>query len=197
MFSLRRPSEATIRSLLNRCRGGAFSYPEVGATRDLSRPSDAPRGYNIDHHRAPLGRGAPVFERAVEALRRWEAHRIGWLELFYPDAPMEAGTPVGVLLRVLGVWSLNVNRIVYVIDERAGGARRFGFAYGTLEEHAERGEERFCIEHLDADDSVSFEIFAFSRPNHALARAGYPLTRALQRRFAASALQSMQRASAG
>src|SRR5688572_27387140 len=104
MFSLRRPSDDTIRSLLDRCRGGSFSYPEVGATRALARPSEAPRGYNVDYNRAALGRGAPVFERAVGALRRWEAHRLGWLELFYPDAPIEAGTPVGVLLRVLGVW---------------------------------------------------------------------------------------------
>lgn len=192
MLAIRRPSEASIRALLDRSRAGSFSYPEVGATRDLSGRAGAPQGYNIDHNRVLLGRGAAVFERAAAALRRWEGFRLGWVELCYPDAPIEVGTNIGILVHVLGLWSLNVNRIVYTLDERAGGVRRAGFAYGTLEEHAERGEERFTIEHREADDAVSYEIIAFSRPNQAFAKAAYPLTRALQRRFAAGSLRAMR-----
>lgn len=191
MLALRRPSEASIRSLLDRSRAGSFSYPEVGATRDLSGRAGAPQGYTIDHNRVLLGRGAAVFERAAAALRRWEGFRLGWVELCYPDAPIEVGTNIGILVHVLGLWSLNVNRIVYTLDERASGARRAGFAYGTLEEHAERGEERFTIEHRAEDDGVYYEIIAFSRPNQAFAKAGYPLTRALQRRFAKGSLRAL------
>jgi uncharacterized protein (UPF0548 family) len=192
MLFLRRPSEVSIGALLDRSRGGDFSYPEVGATRDLAGRSGAPRGYNVDHNRARIGHGAAAFDRAVAALRRWEGFRLGWVDLCNPDAPIEVGTAVGILVHVLGVWSLNVNRIVYTLDERAGGVRRAGFAYGTLEEHAERGEERFTIEHHEADDGVYYEIIAFSRPNQAFAKAAYPLTRALQRRFAAGSLRAMQ-----
>ena len=35
-----------------------------------------------------------------------------------------------------------------------------------------------------ADDSVCYDILAFSRPNHWLVRLGYPITRRLQKRFA-------------
>jgi len=193
MLSIRRPSEASVRSLLDRCRDAAFSYPEVGATRALAAGGDAPRGYAIDHNRVMLGRGASVFERATAALRRWEGFRLGWVELCYPDAPAEPGTNVGVLVNLLGVWSLNINRIVYTFDERADGLRRAGFAYGTLTEHAERGEERFTIELNEAEDRVYYDILAFSRPNQAFAKAGYPLARLLQRRFAKGSLRAMQR----
>lgn len=51
-----------------------------------------------------------------------------------------------------------------------GSIARFGFAYGTLPGHVESGEERFQIEWHRSDDSVWYDILAFSRPNHPLAR---------------------------
>jgi uncharacterized protein (UPF0548 family) len=76
------------------------------------------------------------------------------------------------------VWWLNAARIVYVIDE----PRWFGFAYGTLPGHVERGEERFSVEWLD-DDTVWYDLMAFSRPHYWGARLVKPLARRLQRRF--------------
>jgi uncharacterized protein (UPF0548 family) len=95
--------------------------------------------------------------------------------------------------RICGVWWLNACRIVYVIDE-TGPVQRFGFAYGTLPDHAETGEERFMIEWDRADDSVWYDILAFSRPRHWLARLGYPFSRLVQRRFARRSAEAMQRA---
>jgi uncharacterized protein (UPF0548 family) len=68
---------------------------------------------------------------------------------------------------------------------------RRSFAYGTLPEHGERGEERFTVEWRREDDSVFYELYAFSRPNHLIARLGYPLARRLQRRFARDSLRAM------
>ena len=69
--------------------------------------------------------------------------------------------------------------------------RRFGFAYGTLPDHVECGEERFMIEWL-ADDSVWYDILAFSRPRHPLVRLSSPLARMLQKRFARESLLRMK-----
>ena len=44
------------------------------------------------------------------------------------------------------------------------------------------------------DDSVWYDILAFSRPNHFLARLGYPIVRRLQRRFARDSAAAMKRA---
>jgi uncharacterized protein (UPF0548 family) len=100
---------------------------------------------------------------------------------------------VGVLGRHFGLWSLNACQIVYVIEEEAAASllRRYGFAFGTLPGHVERGEERFTVEWHRADDSVSYEVFAFARPAHPLARVSPPFVRLVQRRFAAASLRAM------
>jgi uncharacterized protein (UPF0548 family) len=85
---------------------------------------------------------------------------------------------------------LNASRIIYVIEE-AGAIHRFGFAFGTLPGHMEQGEERFTVEWDRRDDSVWYELFAFARPKHPLARLGYPFTRWVQKRFAVESYAAM------
>jgi uncharacterized protein (UPF0548 family) len=62
-----------------------------------------------------------------------------------------------------------------------------------LPDHVERGEERFTVE-WQADDSVWYDICAFSRPKHPLARLGFPVTRMLQKRFVRDSLAVMKAA---
>ena len=42
-----------------------------------------------------------------------------------------------MVARLFGLWCLNARWIVYVVDE-GGSVRRYGFAYGALQEHADR-----------------------------------------------------------
>jgi len=99
---------------------------------------------------------------------------------------------VGVVVSHFGFWSLNAARIVYVMDETEP-VRRYGFGYGTLQEHMERGEERFMIE-WRADDSVWFEISSFSQPKHWLAWLFYPLSRSMQTKFLREAVRALHHA---
>jgi uncharacterized protein (UPF0548 family) len=78
-----------------------------------------------------------------------------------------------------------------VVEDEASNRRRYGFAYGTLSEHAERGEERFAVEWNREDDTVWYDILAFSRPRKYLALMAYPLSRLLQRRFAVASKAAM------
>jgi len=96
-----------------------------------------------------------------------------------------------VLAHHLGIWSLNACRIVSVIEEE--DERRFGFIYGTLPDHAERGQEQFTVSWQRSDDSVWYDILAYSRPNQLLSRIGYPITRLLQKRFARDSMRAMKR----
>jgi Uncharacterized protein conserved in bacteria len=185
MFLLRRPTEKQIRQFLVNQQNKPFSYPAGGAAR-----LTAPPGYTVDHNRVMLGTGRRVFDLGVDALRRWEMFNIGWLRLCWPEASIETGTIVGVLAHIAAIWSLNACRIVFVIDE-GGEVRRYGFAYGTLPAHVERGQESFSVEWSRKDDSVWYDIFAYSRPNHFLAKVGYPVTRLLQRRFARDSMKAM------
>jgi uncharacterized protein (UPF0548 family) len=185
LLSLRKPTPLEIRAFLDRQRGAPFSYPDVGATR-----STLPPGWAVDHNRIRLGQGRADFEAACAAVRRWEMFRIGWVEIQGADAPPAAGMVVGPLAHVFGVWFLNACRVVYVIEEE----RRFGLAYGTLPAHAESGEERFSVEWREEDDSVWYDLLAFSRPGHWLTRLGQPVVRRLQKRFAKASMAAMERA---
>ena len=190
VFFLTKPDRRQIDRFLAMQRSRTFSYREAGATR-----REAPAGYTQDHNRIQLGEGRAAFARAVEAFHHWKQFDLGWVSAHPSTAPLEPGITVAVRVRHLGFWSLNACRIVYTIDDE-GPIVRFGFAYGTLPDHAEQGEERFAVEWHHEDNSVWYEILAFSRPNHPLARLGLPITRRLQKRFARDSKRTMSRAAA-
>jgi uncharacterized protein (UPF0548 family) len=187
MFFLKKPGPERIHEFLAAQKRQKFSYEHVGASR-----TKAPSGYVVDRNRIELGKGRIVFERAKNAINQWKMFDIAWLELFWPDTPIVEGATVAIAVSHLGFWSLNAARIVYTIEER-GAVERFGFAYGTLHDHAEMGEERFTVEFHAADESVWYDLYAFSRPR-ALARLALPCTRALQKKFAADSKLAMQKA---
>jgi len=91
---------------------------------------------------------------------------------------------------------LDVDRRRARSSGRDRATRGFGFAYGTLPGHVERGEERFLVEIAD-DDSVRYDILAFSQPKHLLTKIGYPFVRRLQKRFGRESSAAMVRAVAG
>jgi uncharacterized protein (UPF0548 family) len=181
---LRRPTEGDLERFLAAARRAPFSYDERGAS-----DGGAPAGYDLDHNRVRLGAGRACFERAGEALRCWAMFPPPW-SLVVPSAAPAAGQTVCVQFHLLGLWWLNGARIVYVLDEERP-VRRSGFAYGTLACHVERGEERFCVEWL-ADDSVWYDLSAFSRPGFWAARLARPVARALQRRFVRDSQAAMR-----
>jgi uncharacterized protein (UPF0548 family) len=182
MFTVKEPSEQDVANFISSQRNLEFTYPEVGATN-----ATPPAGYTIDRNRIQLGHGIATYTRAVDALTNWRQFDLGWVTVVPRGMPVEVGATVAVKARAFGTWSLNASRVVYVIEE----SRRFGFAYGTLPDHIERGEERFLIEWL-ADDSVWYDILAFSQPRHPFVRLGFPFARMLQKRFARDSLLRVQ-----
>jgi uncharacterized protein (UPF0548 family) len=191
LFLFSEPSTERISRFLDAQRDAPFSYDEVGASHEDAK---APAGYAVDHNRIRLGEGRETFDRAVAALYAWKMFDLGWARVVPEGAPVEVGTTVAVLAKHYGFHSLNPCRISYTIEQDEGDLVRRGFAYGTLPDHGERGEERFTIEWHHEDDSVFYDLYAFSRPNQLLAKLGYPLARHLQHRFARDSLQAMVRA---
>jgi uncharacterized protein (UPF0548 family) len=179
-----KPSPQTIRTFLDRQSGLELTYTDVGATGAVT-----PRGYLVNHTRIRLGEGEKVFQRARSAILRWEQFRIGWVEACPADTPIRVGEVVAVLARSLGLWWLNACRIVTVYDE----ADRFGFAYGTLPDHAGTGEERFLVEWDRQDSSVWYDILAFSRPHKFLVRLAEPYMRRVQKQFGRDSADTMTR----
>ena len=190
MFFLRRPSAQRVNRFGRAAERDTFSYPEVGAIIT----GIFPKGYTVDHNRIRLGEGMPLFERAYAALEAWKMFDLGWVELIHPAEPVAPGQMVLVLAHTFGLYSLSASRVIAMIDTDDGLIWRRGFHYGTLLHHVERGEERFSVEYHHDDESVWYDLLAFSMPQHWLARFGYPLSRAAQRRFAVDSKAAMLRA---
>lgn len=180
MFLLTKPSPSVVENFLLAARETEFSYPDIGATE-----TSVPNGYVLDHNRIELGSD---WEGAKKAIRERRMFDIGWVNICWPTTPIETGQNVAIVIRHFGFYSMNAARIVYTIDEHD----RFGFAYGTLEDHGESGEERFMVE-CGVDGKIWYDLKAFSRPNQVFAKLGYPVVRMLQKRFAADSKRAMFR----
>ncbi len=187
MLLLRKPKNETIQRFLDGQRDFDFTYPHVGSTA-----SDLPGGFVVDHTRTKLGDGEPTFSAAKLAFEEWRQFRLGWMHVWPDDTPIKSGEVVAIVAKSLGLWWLNACRIVYVTNLEPG-RKKFGFAYGTLPDHAGSGEERFQIE-MDEDGTVWYDILAFSRPRRALARIGYPYMRLVQKQFGKHSATAMQHA---
>jgi uncharacterized protein (UPF0548 family) len=193
-FSLFEPSPSAIRDHLETQRELEFTYGEVGLTRGENATNKTVDGYVKDHNHVLLGHGEKCFANAKEAVRSWQMFNLGWVRIADSSAPIEPGTLSCVVVKSFGVWTTHVCRIIYTIEEFGGEVQQFGFGYGTLPAHAERGEERFSIQWNRADDSVWYDLLAFSTPNNLLAKIGYPLVRRLQKCFAHDSKLAMLRA---
>lgn len=191
VFRFSPPSPAELSAHLTRWNSQPLSYPAAG--HGLTREGKALPGYAVDHNRQLLGHGEAVFACAVAAMQAWHMFALSWVTLL-GAGPIEAGRVVAVMPRHFGLYSLNPCRILYSIDEHDRAGRRFGFGYGTLPDHVARGEERFLVEWRREDDSVTYDILAYSRPRHPLIWLGYPVSRAFQRRFARDSKAAMLRA---
>ena len=154
-----------------------FTYPEVGATRGGRLPCS---GYHLMRIRSRIGAGGSVFAAAGAAVLDWRMHRALGVARVTATAP-RAAEGVRVVIS-LGLGPLRIPapcQVVWSADEE----RRAGFGYGTLPGHPECGEESFVVT-WEPDDSVVLSVTAFSRGASWFARAGGPLTRAVQRAYA-------------
>lgn len=178
MFRLSRPAPAEI------ARQIEIANQVSVVSRILARASglsaQLPRHFAHDHRRSCIGTGAVVFAAAKQAFAQWKMFDVGWARVANPEAEIAVGQIVTVEARSLGLWTLNLSRIVEVIDL----PDLYGFIYATTELHVECGEERFLLEFDAASGDVWYDLEAVSRPRSWLALAGLPVTRGFQHRFA-------------
>jgi uncharacterized protein (UPF0548 family) len=187
MFLLKRPTRRDIERFLDRSHSLPLSY---GPTGIVSGGSAVGR---LDEQVTTVGCGEADFKRATLALARWQHFNLGWVEAFPVEMSIDTGTDVAVLIHHLGFWSLNGARVLYQVGGTDGQAM-FGFAYGTLTNHAESGEELFEVSINRHSGDVIYRIRAVSWPQIVLARIGQPIVRVLQARFRRDSALAMRRA---
>lgn len=172
-----RPRRDQLDRLLADASAADFTYEHTTST--LTR-------VDLPTWRRDLGDVPGAYERAVAALQSWAPQRrIG--ARIHPDAAMlEAGTSLLVVLRAGPAEIVAPVRIVAVIDE----TDRFGYAYGTLPGHPERGEESFIVERT-AGGSTRASIVIDAHPATIAARLTAPIVTLLQRRAVRSYLDAL------
>ena len=170
MFKPGRPTDDALKRIAEGVSSAGVTYERVGDTL----AGDLPPHYQHDRGEVSIGSGAEAFSRGVEGLRSWRAH-LGAGARVVPNTEPAEGMTVVVAVPVGPLTAIAPCRIVRIIDD----ADAYGFAYGTLPGHPEKGEEAFVVRRLASGSSV-FAVTAFSRPAELLARAGGPITRRIQ-----------------
>jgi uncharacterized protein (UPF0548 family) len=181
---LRRPSRARLEELLKASRADDLTYAPVGVAVDATLPTTLHR----DRWETALG-GADAFDRGRQAVLDWRVHLGAGLSVV-TDGELRVGTNVAMVAPLPVGYIEATCRITAVIDEPDA----FGFAYGTLSVHPERGEESFIISRTD--DQVRFVVAAASEPAHPLARLAPPIARRLQDTACKRYLAAMTQATA-
>ena len=185
---LMQPSEARVAGVVEDHREAPLTYGAVAATR-----GDMPAGWDVADASVHLGSGEAAWRVGVLALRSWTQFDLGWVVPHRRDIPLAEGEMFGFASRQLGVWAINVCRIVYVDDRFGDDEAVLAFGYGTVGSHGVRGEERFEVRWDRQTDVVRFRIRRFSRPANLAFRVVGPLTRGVQRRFLSDALRRFER----
>lgn len=188
MFRFRRPKSVDVEFAIAAVNSQSPEVPRLLTLGDGLSASGAPPGFAHDCLRTRLGQGPAAFAAARHAFSQWAEFDLGWVRVANPKTPITVGLIVAVEVHTFGLWSLNLSRIVEMVDSE----HRFGFLYVTTTHHAEEGEERFLIEFNPEDNGVWYQLEAVSRPRNSLARLAYPVTRSLQHRFARQSHERMK-----
>ena len=164
------------------------NYAAVGDTRRDDLLSSPPHGFRPVVRSVRSGAGEDAWADASRTVSTWGVQHGASFRVERLHAASDDAISEGDVVRLRWRWwPLAIPaRVVYVVDE----PRRRGFAYGSLPGHPECGEEAFLVEWRD-DDSVWFEVRAFSRPSTLFYRLGYPALRALQELFTRRYLRTM------
>jgi len=179
----RKPTDTELRQILEEQSRLPFSYEPPNITRG----GQALPGYRSTGATVELGAGRAAFDAGVAALQSWRVHEQARVQITSDQPVVVEGANVVMLYRLAVVYFTVACRVVYVIDTD----NRWGFAYGTLPHHMERGEELFMLE-IDHDEQVRFSVSAIWRPGHPLVKIGMPVTRVVQRAATQRYLKAME-----
>jgi uncharacterized protein (UPF0548 family) len=171
-----RLSVADLDTLLEQAQRAPLTYPDVGIS--LS-------GQDFPTWRRHLGDGPEAFDHASDALRNWAPQRSIGARVHPMGTRLVEGATRLIVLRVGPVDVVAPVRVVAIVDE----PDRFGYAYGTLPGHPERGEESFIVERSAA--GVVATITVDARPGSLAARLARPVVELLQRRAIVAYLEAL------
>ncbi len=148
------------RRALDAVRGRPFNFEPAGLEAAARRG-----GWNVDDYRQELPDGS--FEAARRLMTDYEFADPDLVRGYYdPDAPLD-GREMLLSIRFWGMRFQVGVRVMEVVDEERSidgrPARVFGWGYGTLEGHLERGRMDYELREWRDTGEVEFRIHVVSR----------------------------------
>jgi len=196
MLSVKKPNEDAISDILFNEKDKQLNYSFIKGTlehrtKEEFEKDERFKSYDLDHYRILLGKGEVIYRRSVEALRGWKHLETEWVDVCYP-VPIVVGADVAIIAKAIGIWTVSVCRVIYVIEDEMVPFKRFGFGYGTLPMHVTKGEGRFMVEWNTQTDEVFYDYFSFSQPESWYTKIAYPVARYIQDGFAQDSIEAMK-----
>jgi hypothetical protein len=114
------PADASDGARAGRAAGGAAAR-RVHLSRGRRDAGPRPGRLHGRPQPRPTRHGRAAYARAVDALRHWRMTTLGWASIHPPRATLAPGTVVAMVVHHFGFWSTHACRIVYAVDEVAGG----------------------------------------------------------------------------
>ena len=134
MFQLTRAKSHEKENSLAAAREAPVSSPHL-LTLENGPLGTPRRGFVHDRSRSQIGQGECHFAAAREVFRTWEHFNLGWVQVASPVPEIVPGELVAVEAYTAYLWSMNISRIIEVVDSPT----RFGFLYATTAVHVEQG----------------------------------------------------------
>ncbi|HEY9730844.1 MAG TPA: DUF1990 domain-containing protein [Drouetiella sp.] len=190
MFLTHKPTEAELSEFLVLQSRLNVGYAGYGMTSFGKNHAQA--GYRKHFVQTTLGFGQRIFDAACDQMKSWRHFSLNWILLFPSQPTFAPDTTLVVCANHFVLWSMNACRIVYTVDDSTKEKRRFGYAYGTLPDHVEQGEESFIIEWNKLTNAVTYQILAYSKPNHLLVSMFWPAAVLIQDHFREQSLAAFR-----
>lgn len=202
-LSFRKPTGKQMEDCADEGGRNGFNHILPGGSQEIDTTTCGTRmtritdGWIEDFDAVKVGEGKQAFTSACKAVKSWKHMSLGWVETNRP--PMKLGSRVCIAAKMLCFWQRNPLEIVYVnegtshtfnklvsngveVTRSKGQGEYFQFGQTTLEGHALAGEESFAVR-WKADNTVWYEVYAFSKAQTLLAVGAYPLRRFFQHKF--------------
>ncbi len=131
---------------------------------------------------------------SIESIRRFLSHRKNRDVTYSPGGATSSTPPAGFVVDHTRVKLGNGQPVVVAAKSLIQRWEYFqlGIVYGTLPRHVKSGEERFQVEWNRSNDTVWYDILAFSGPNPFLTRLRYPMVRGIRKKFDRDSAVEMQ-----
>lgn len=196
---LRRPSDELLYALIDKNNRSAMSQSEVGITRNWAVemfdevPSRKYVGRDLHlYSRFPIGNGREDFAKATTVIEAGVCFDLGWV-CCVQEKPFESGDTFSLLAQAFGIWTASFCRVIYKTKEDDDERSIVSLGFGTLPQHAAKGEERLSVVFDRSSGDVHLLIGSYSRPQSWLSKVFYFYFRFQQSKFAAQAAARVRR----